>query len=111
MHLPHQQARPPSPHCISASPTPSFARTSALHIDVNLLAACRVLESLEHLEKLSLRNNRLASLPPGLFTLPALRELDLSQNDLSELPQDVALLQSLEVSAPPAALPTRTRGF
>ena len=60
---------------------------------------CRVLEGLQHLEVLSLSSNRLSTLPPGVFTLPALQDLDLSHNDLSSLPTDITLLQSLEVSA------------
>ena len=56
-----------------------------------------MLESLQQLEKLGLGSNRLATLPPGVFTLPSLRELDLSNNELLALPTDVEQLHSLEV--------------
>lgn len=56
-----------------------------------------MLESLHDLEVLSLSGNRLTTLPPGVFTVPTLRELDVSNNNLSEISEDVALLQNLEV--------------
>lgn len=42
----------------------------------------RVLERLPCLETLSLRNNGLTALPDNIWSLPSLRALDLSDNDL-----------------------------
>ncbi|KAJ0408552.1 hypothetical protein ATCC90586_009573 [Pythium insidiosum] len=48
-----------------------------------------------NLTKLSLKGNRLTSLPPSVLALTQLQELDLSQNELSSLTDNVSSLASL----------------
>lgn len=48
-----------------------------------------------NLEKLSLKNLHLTALPPGLGALPKLSYLDLSGNDMVELPESLANARSL----------------
>ena len=54
------------------------------------------LSKFKNLEYLSLRGDRLRSLPPQLFELERLKVLDLSDNDLDLLPEEFTNLRSLE---------------
>lgn len=58
----------------------------------------RVLERLQHLQRLNLANNRLISLPDSVGQLSQLQYLDLSHNKLTGLPDTMQHLRQLRVS-------------
>ena len=58
----------------------------------------RVLERLQHLQRLNLANNQLISLPESVGQLSQLRYLDLSHNKLTGLPDTMQHLRQLRVS-------------
>ena len=70
-----------------------------------LLGACRVFAQLEGVQELILRGNGLTELPATTWQLTSLRHLDLSDNQLSAVPPDIAQLQQLQARC---LLPTRT---
>ena len=51
----------------------------------------------KHLAKLNMKENLLTSLPLDIGTWVNMVELNLGTNQLSKVPDDIALLQSLEV--------------
>ena len=51
----------------------------------------------KHLAKLNMKENLLTSLPLDIGTWVNMVELNLGTNQLSKIPDDIALLQSLEV--------------
>jgi Leucine-rich repeat (LRR) protein len=54
------------------------------------------IEKLSSLEKLQLSKNRISTLPPPLFSLSNLSFLDLSDNDISDLPKKIENLENLQ---------------
>ncbi|CAG0888012.1 unnamed protein product [Cyprideis torosa] len=55
------------------------------------------LVSLEHLQDLDLSENQLTRIPDGVYGLPKLKRFDLSENQLKELPTSIDLWTDLEV--------------
>ena len=70
-----------------------------------------MLERCRHLEALSLRENRLTALPASLGLLSKLRELDVSRNQLREVPDFVRELPSLQVGVSAALLDATVLGL
>ena len=58
--------------------------------------SCRVFEQLQGVQELILRGNALTELPASVWQLTSLRHLDLSDNQLSAVPPDIAQLQQLQ---------------
>lgn len=52
----------------------------------------------KHLAKLNMKENLLTSLPLDIGTWVNMVELNLGTNQLAKIPDDIALLQSLEVN-------------
>ena len=50
----------------------------------------------EHLERLSIRSNKLTQISESLLGLSNLRELDLSDNEIEGIPEDIDALTKLE---------------
>ena len=54
------------------------------------------LANLKHLTVLSIAENNMAYIPPAVWTLPALRELDISRNKINVLLAEVGNLANLK---------------
>jgi Leucine-rich repeat (LRR) protein len=72
-------------------------RRAALNLDGLNLSSLpdQAFVGMDHLKKLSLKNNNLSTLPHSLFELSQLTTLDLSYNPLGFLPNDLSSLRKL----------------
>ncbi|KAA0189125.1 Leucine-rich repeat-containing protein 1 [Fasciolopsis buskii] len=78
----------------------SFRTLEECRLDANQikeLPKARNFFRLERIRYLTLSDNDLTRIPPGLGNFSQLVELDISRNDISELPPSIRLCDSLQI--------------
>ncbi len=69
----------------------------SLNSNINLKASLDVIKEIKMIQKLGLPVNQLSEIPPNIGELKNLKELNLFDNNLTDLPDEIADLDSLEI--------------